>query len=430
MKRIILLLLLLEPLGLWAQSKTVKNWMEKDNYSLQPVLGLQLWSSYTMGAKVYDEPLGQYVAVDNRFNTQLRRSRLGVKGTAFERLRFNFTAAMDLVGRDVFGGTEGGMNNGGSPAFRLWNAYIQWQLCSKREILYLTVGYQVPQIGRESTNAALRSSSMEKSWSQNYLRRHLVGTGPGRTMGINLGGLLYKNNRRLNWTYHLGVFNAMTAQQRNSTGRAHAPLLVGRLITHWGAPVSKRYRLGGKTNFRGQRKGLSLGVAGARQGATDIYLANHAASLDLLFNWGPLNLDGEWTFLWRKGASTEPYEVSPSFTVRAQTGYLRLSYNIFLQNQTVLEPVLMWMLFTGEDSQIGQAHATQVHSLSGREQSFAGGLNWHLQDGLFLSLHYTHRFADAGFADLGATVNNYFYQAGAGAIHRGNWVGLGMVFIL
>ena len=42
--------------------------------------------------------------------------------------------------------------------------------------------------------SAFRLGSMEKSWDQNYQRRHMVGVGTGRAVGINIGGLNYGEN--------------------------------------------------------------------------------------------------------------------------------------------------------------------------------------------------------------------------------------------
>ena len=194
--------------SLWAQqnSEQPEDWWKQ--IKVKPTAVLQVWSTYTMGQQVYNETTGTYEQVGNRFNTQLRRSRFGMKGNAGQDLKFNLTLAVDLVGRDLLSGTEGGANNGGSPGPRLWNAYVLWRLVPKQEWLHLGIGYQVPQIGRESTTSAFRIPSMEKSWSQNYLRRHLVGTGPGRAMGVQLGGLLLpESGSPWSGRYDIGIYN-------------------------------------------------------------------------------------------------------------------------------------------------------------------------------------------------------------------------------
>ena len=405
-------------------------WQKRlEDFQLKPSLGLQLWGSYTMGEEVYDETQNDYHPVDDRLNFQIRRTRIGLSGRPYENLSFKFTAGLDLVGRDILSGTEAGANNGASPQFRLWNAWLQWKMKKGSEKFNLVAGYLPPQIGRESITSAFRSTSMEKSWSQNYLRRHLVGTGPGRAMGMNLGGLIYAKGAKAGWGYNIGVFNpAFNEYGGNSVGENYAPLFVGRLTAYLGEAESEKYSLGYKVNYLGKRRGLTLAVAGAYQGETDLFLANSVLGMDFLFNWDHFNLDGEWSCLYRQGKSE--VSAAEAFTTHAQTGYLRLSYNIMLQHEYLLEPVAMIVSFNGETISDHQDQAQMVKMPSGSEQILDLGVNFLYNENLKLSLHYTHRNGDPGDFGTGATVNNYFYQSGVGAIHRGDWMGLGCVIII
>jgi len=405
-------------------------WLKNSaNLKIKPVIGLQLWSSYTMGAEKYNITTGLYEKVDNRLNFQIRRTRLGIKGQAYKQLKFNLTAALDLVGRDLLAGTEGGGNNGASPNFRIWNAWVQWKINAKSEAFNLTFGYFVPQIGRESITAALRSTSMEKSWSQNYLRRHLTGIGPGRAVGMNLGGLFYEEDQKVAISYDVGIFNPVfESYGGNSIGDDYAPLLVGRVAFHFGDPEFDKYTFGHKVNYFGKRKGLTLAIAGATQGKTDLFTQNQAFGIDLLFNWKAFNIDGEWTYIKRGGAILNADSAS-DFIVNANTGYARMSYNITMKNQFILEPVLMLVQFNGPLSFEEQTDALNVSSLSGREQIVNIGFNLYPNPDLKISLHYNFRNADAGELSAGVNINNYFYQSGVGAIHRGDWLGLGVVAI-
>lgn len=407
-----------------------ENWKSKlPDFNAQPVIALQLWSSYTIAAQVFDEEAGRYKAVDNRVNFQLRRSRLGVRGQAYKNLKFNFVGAFDLVGRDVLSGTEAGSNNGSAPAFRLWNAYLQWRILPNKEHLNLVAGYMPLQIGRESITSAFRSTSMEKSWSQNYLRRHLVGIGPGRAAGINIGGLFLPASSHYSWEYSLGAFNpAFRDYQNNSVGADFAPLLTARFVLHIGAPESDRYTLGHKINYFGKRRGLSLAIAGAHQGKTSLFDNNQAAGADFLLNLGPLNIDGEWYYLIRNRTrfpASQP-EVEEAIS---GTGYLRASYNVPLKNNYVLEPSAMIVLFNGEMEKESQLEAQAMDAFAGREQIADVGVNFYFNPDLKLSLHYTYRNGGLGAAAAGATFNNYFFQGGVGAIQRGDWLGLGAVAI-
>lgn len=393
---------------------------------IKPVLAIQLWSSYTQGEEVFNSTLDRYEAVENRLNFQVRRTRLGFKGSINENLQFNLVSAIDLVGRDLLAGTEAGGNNGASPQLRLWNAFLQWRIKPKNERFNLIAGYFVPQIGRESITPALRSTSMEKSWSQNYLRRHLVGTGPGRAVGFNLGGLL----KNAHLVYNIGIFNpSFKAYEGNSVGRAYAPLIVGRLAFFAGESEADKYSIGHKVNYFGKRQGLTLAIAGAHQGTTDFFQSNQALSTDFLLNLGALNLDGEWSLLRREGHQFEDNQTK-SFFVLSKTGYLRLSYNLPLNQGQILEPVLMYMFFEGEMEETGQEQAALVGQLAGKESKFNIGLNWYLNPDLKVSFFYTLRSGEAGINENGTKINNYFYQPGVGPIHRGNWLGLGLVAII
>lgn len=426
---LILLLLLISSFAFaQAQSEKKSDWLAKlEKYKIKPSLGIQLWSSYTFDQKVYNEETQAYETVDNRLNFQLRRARIGIKGQPYENLSFNLTAAMDLVGRDLLSGTEAGVNNGASPGFRLWNAYVQWRAVPKSEALNLVFGYMAPQIGRESITSAMRSNSMEKSWSQNYLRRHLTGIGPGRAMGINTGGLFSQKNAMLHWRYDLGIFTPQfESYDGNSVGDHFSPLIVGRWVMEIGDPEAKKYSQGHKINYFGKRNGLSLAVTGATQGQTDLFESNQAMGADFLFNWGHVNLDGEWTMLTRQGVFTVD-ESRQKEKVAAQTGYVRVGYNINLSNGWVIEPVGMWMFFKGEKDAEGQSYAAQLKSMSGEDQKLNVGVNLYLNPDLKLSLFYTHRNGDAGAAGSGSTVNNFFNQGGVGPIERGDWLGFGVV---
>jgi hypothetical protein len=404
----------------WRQRlKTVK---------FQPVLAVQLWSSYTVDQKIYNAQTGDYEPVDDRFNLQIRRTRLGFKARPGENFSFQAIAALDLVGRDALTAQHGGANNGSTPEFGLWDAAFQWRIKPGSEAFYLSGGYFRPPFSRESLTSGMQVSSMEKSWSQRYVRAQLTGTNPGRAMGLQLGGLLHKAQQPLAFSYDLGIFNPVfEAYSGNSSGSRFSPLLVSRVSVHLGDPEFARYSQSHKLNYFGKRKGLTLSVQGAAQGETSLFRANYALGADVLFNYGPLNLDAEWSLLRRTGRRQEVQ--APEFSVSGQTGHLRLSYNIRAGGQYVLEPVLMLMQFDGPTHAADQAEAKTVGMASGRESALDVGLNWYFGPDLKLMLHYTHHNGDAGAAGAGATVNDFFYQKETGAIERGDWLGLGLVAI-
>ncbi len=413
---------------LFSQNHAPEWRQQLENLKIQPVLAVQLWSSYTFDQKIYNAQTADYEAVDNRFNLQIRRTRLGFKARSGENFSFQVIAALDLVGRDALTAHHGGANNGGTPEFGLWDAAFQWRLKSGSEAFYLSGGYFRPPFSRESLTSGMQVSSIEKSWSQRYVRAQLTGTNPGRAMGLQLGGLLHKAQQPLAFSYDLGLFNPVfEAYGGNSSGRAFSPLLVSRVSVHLGDAEFARYSQSHKLNYFGKRKGLTFSIQGAAQGETGLFRANYALGADVLFNHGPLNLDAEWSWLRRKGTAQELH--APEFSVAGQTGHLRLSYNIRAGGQYVLEPVLMLMQFDGPKHAGDQAKARAVGMAAGRESALDVGLNWYFGPDLKLMLHYTHHSGDPGEAGSGATVNDFFYQKETGAIERGDWLGLGLVAI-
>ena len=266
---------------------------------------------------------------------------------------------------------------------------------------------------------------MEKAMSQNYIRKHLVGYGPGRALGVNLGGLLLDEDQKLGFNYNVGFFNPL--YNGNTLGTEFSPLLVGRVVVYLGDPEMTDYRIGYDINYYNQRKGLSLGVGGAVQGDNNFFQKSYAASADMLFNWGPLNVDGEWNFMWRNGQRPTDDNGMRSFTYASNTGHVRAGYNLILGNRFFLEPSFMMVQFNGALDATGQADAVAIGDSAGQERTYDLGLNWYLnKKALKLMLHYTWNAGDAGDADPGFTGNLYFSQPVVGPIRRGNWIGLGI----
>ncbi|NND08844.1 MAG: hypothetical protein HKN87_20930 [Saprospiraceae bacterium] len=404
-------------------------WKTKlQDFKIKASVGVQLWSTYTIGQEVFNGTNAGYEKVDNRLGFQFRRSRFGISGQPYTNFKFSITAALDFVGRDVMDATEAGFNNGASPIFRVWNAYVQWRIKNNSEAFNLTFGYIPAQVGRESITAALRTPSMEKAWSQNYIRRHMIGRGPGRTSGINLGGLFYQENSNLHWGYDLGIFNpAFLENGGNSVGRKFSPLVAGRVAIYFGDPESTTYTLGHKVNYFGKRRGLTLAVEGSTQGATNLFTKNQTAGFDFLLNVGSFNFDGEWIYLFRSIETN--FSNSGGGNVSSNTGYLRMTYNLNIGKKYILEPALLYMWFKGETNLDDQIRAGFAGTPSGQEGKVNIGMNLYLNPDLKLSLHYTTRDADLGEMEPGSEINNSFSQAEVGGIRRGDWLGFGVVAI-
>lgn len=404
-------------------------WLKfKEGFQIEPFLMFQLWSLYSINEEIYQPSTQAYEPVDDRINVQLRRARIGFRAQPFEDLRLTVLTAYDLIGRDALTGTVGGTNNASVPALGIWDAFLEWRLIPKSERLFLTGGYFRPQYSRESITGAWAVSSMEKSMSQNYLRRHLTGFGPGRAMGINLGGLFQEKEALVAINYNVGLFTPSYLSRGGiTTGNRFSPVWAGRLALSIGDPEWERYALNYNQNFYSQRKGVTLALNGAWQGQTDVFRSSAAVAADLLFNWGPWNMDAEVNRLSRRGERPGGGNGQAEFQSAQFTGHLRGSYNWVVGGKAFLEPVFMVMFFDGPMDAQGQADAALLRMSSGSEQTLDAGLNWHLQQRrLKLLLHYTWRLGDPGAAGDGAQVNMYFTESGVGAIRRGNWLGLGM----
>ncbi len=380
---------------------------------------LQFWTTYTMGQELYDKDLNAYLPVENRINTYFRRARLLVRGEPYRGLQYYLALYFDQAGHDLLSATQG-PNNSAEPAVGVWDVFVQWRLPFAGDALHLTAGWFRPQFQREAITPAWAVASMEKSTSQNYVRLHLTGRGPGRAAGLNLGGMAKGENWSL--LYNAGVFNPLlTGLGGNSVGVKYAPLLAGRVSLGLGQPEMEQYGIAYNMNYFGKRKGVSLDFNIARQGQTDQFDSGLAFGPGILFNHGPWTIDGEWMWMQRQGHNAG----NQAIAARSATGHARLGYNIPV-GRFVLQPAGMIMLFEGAMDAAGQADARALHLSSGRERSLDFGVNWYLnRRNLAFQLHYTMHRGDPGAAPDGSAINAFFNQATIGPIRRGNWIGLG-----
>ncbi|MTB50338.1 porin [Lewinella sp. W8] len=425
MFRVVLLLFPIILMGSPSYAQTDSSAFTKvlEDFNIRASVGFQLWGTYTHGMRVLDEDSGELLPVDNRFTPQLRRSRLSISGQPYQTLSFKLTAALDLVGHDLLAATEGGTNNGSSPGFRLWNAIVRWQIRPEDDRLNLLAGYMAAPIGRESTTAALRSNSFEKAWSQNYLRRHLVGTGPGRATGVMLAGQFTGKQHPLHLTYEAAVLNPVfQSLSGNSTGAAYSPLLVGRMAVHFGDPESAGYASGHRVNYFGKRHGLTLGVAAARQGKSDLFRENTAYGIEWLYNTHGFHLDGEYFQLHRTGLT--------GTSTHSATGYVRAGKNLPVFRGYVLEPVVSYWYFRGPEEAEDVAAANALRSFAGGDGGLDIGANLYFNPNTKLSLFYAHRHGSMGAVGPQDINNNFYFQSGVGTIARGSYVGAGWVIIL
>ena len=393
---------------------------EQPKLVIKPTLAMQLWSTFTDGQQLFNTDIEQFEPVDNRLNFSLHRTRAGIKGSYGDRWIYDFTTSLDFVGQDVLSGNVGAFNNTASPKFRIWNALVQYKLSEKTEGLYWTLGYFSPLISRESSTSPFNVGSFQKAWSQNYIRRHVSGTGPGRIVGTNFGGLFKAENNKLAFDYNLGLWNPrLIGFSGNSAGIIFSPLLTFRLAVHIGDAESNKYSRGLTFNHKGQRNGVTLAVSGSHQGTSDLWDSNTSFGVDLLANFGPLNISGEWMQLERELADIE---------TSVNTGFIKAGYYLPLDNGRMLEPVLAYVFLDGATDARGQEDAASLGAFAGTDNYFEITLNYYASSKVRFSLGYTFRNGDEGAISPTEINNNFLQQGSVGTIQRGNYLGFGLLF--
>ena len=402
-----------------------------DNWEVSPVAAAQMWSTYTLGAELYDRDSMRYVDVDDRLNFSLRRTRLGAKIKAGEAVTLNLIAAIDNVGRDILAGQPGGANNGAFPQVQLWNVFVKWRLKQESEAFNLVIGYHSPHFSRESPTAWNTVASLDKSQSQAYIRRHLTGKNPGRSMGVTFGGIALEGKDNLQFHYSIGVFNSIFGNAiGNSAGIKSSPLVTGRAMISFGQPESQSYSIGHKFNALSKRNGLSLAVSGSYEGQNELFMKSYASAFDFLYNHKRFNLSGEIAWLFREGTRVTEAGDLRMFRTNAYVLSTSFSYNIELTRGHILEPSVTYMRFSGPSSLTEVLDALSVSTSGGINEYVDLGLSYHIIPGkLKIDLHYVAQSGEALESNLGDSINDFFFQSGF-AIRRGDYIGAGVMFVL
>jgi hypothetical protein len=321
-----------------------------------------------------------------------------------DQFRFTFIGSFDLAGRDLLSATSGGLNTGSLPGLGLWDAFGEWKLSKKSEVVYLVFGWFRPQFSRENITGAWATSSFEKAMSQNYIRTYLVGIGSGRAAGVNFGGLLKNKKNKIFGQYNIGLFTPQWLKYSgNSAGFNTSLLKSARLVYYLGDPEMTKYGISYQTNYFNKRKGLSLGISYADQGQTDLFDKNTAFQPDILFNWGSFNLDAEWNFMQR---------VSLQQNVRYPegAGHIRFSNNVQLFG-LFLEPTFMFVKYKGGLTIQEQILASSLSANAGTDENIDFGVNIYFNQNKFkVAFHHTWNRGNMGEGLPGFSQNLYHYK--------------------
>jgi len=333
--------------------------------TLEFIQKYQFWSVYTFSRQ--RDAAG--TPVDDRWDSFLRRARLQVQGRIKEPLTYKVSLSYDELGKDRYTATPGTGQDENNADFRVWDACVTW--AADPAFANITVGYFKPQVGRESITTAFAVESIVKGLTNSYLRRHIVGRPTGRETGVNVGGLL----RRGLWSfnYNLGFFdpNHKDIVGEAGGGIRWAPLAAGRVAVSFGDPEMDHYGMSYRANYFGKRKGVTVGMSATRQGRTDLFKKNEMVGVDLLSNYGNLNVGAECDFLGRD-TGVERY------TDRVWDA--RAGWNIPLPNGQIIEPAFMYSEFKGSGN--SAKWPGERHSLSDL------GVNWYLDKCIKINLHY------------------------------------------
>ncbi|MCX7760166.1 MAG: OprO/OprP family phosphate-selective porin [Hydrogenothermaceae bacterium] len=383
----------------------------------------QLWAVYTM------DRVEKGTKYDNRTDFFLRRSRVGFQGKINEDLSWRVWFAYDNVGLDPHTGLAKNNNiglvgaNSGNTQFYLWDAYFTYTLNPKW--VNITVGYFRPQVGRESITAGFEVNSFEKALTNFYPRQHIVGTGPGRETGINIGGLYNDDKTKLGLNYNFGIFNT---DKFNSGSGGDNLLYTARVAVSYGDPEMKKYGLGYKVNYFGKRNGVTVAFNYAYQGrgqdtnsfplapsVWSTYLNanvpkiqfknNQLLGIDILANYKDFNFNFEYDELKRN------FDVS-KLDYKDKVWHVRAGYNFTLPNKTVLEPAITYAEWKGD--------ATSLNG-NGKYKVTDIGLSWYIkQNNLKFNLHYVNQdgSANSAYAGTDATKNK-----------AGDYIGVGLQLI-
>ncbi len=338
----------------------------KENKTFTPVVILETWETYSMDEEKNNSSYA------NRFNTHLRRIRLGASGQLNPWLKYSLTLHYDRLGEDIYAATKGSCKGIG-----LWNAYITAKLLKSSELLNLHAGYFWAAISREYNTSPWAVSSFDKTYSVWYLRNFVTGKGNGIESGIGFGGLKNFNNKT-GISYRIGVYNP----EAYTSPKYANPLFTGRLMITLGDPEQKHYKYMLSGNQWRKRKGITLGFGTAYQGKTDnakrgsdsiFFDKSISYGTDLLINYSGLSIDGEYFLMKRSAKNYTAYD--------GTEWHIRIAYSFAVKNQ-FLEPSFMTCNYSGDG-------AKKLYKYIGNDIVYDLGINWYIKkDKVKLSLHY------------------------------------------
>ena len=364
---------------------------EKFKPSISPYLKVQFWNAYSEGIQSADG-----TAAQERFTSYFRRGRAGLKGNLLPEISYDLMLSFDYLAKDENLSTKGTANTGIS----IWSFYFTWKLNPKNDWLNITGGYFLPHLSRESTTSPWTVSSLDKTETSCYLRQFVTGKTNGITTGINIGGLGKIGNPTL--IYNVAGVNR---QDRASIQTKYwSPVFLGHVMLNLGDTEFQSYKYTFSNNILRRQKSATLGIGFSKQGKTDSFESSSTIGADATIYLGNLKMDGEYYRFLRKNES--------KYNAKCIMG--RVSSNVFLKKDWILEPVVMYQIFSGDKNYMDASF------FDGNDKMTDLGVNLISKSkSIKLNLHYV-------FHDGDGTKNHYINNN----IKPGNYGVLGIQFTI
>jgi len=364
---------------------------EKFKPTISPYLKVQFWNVYSEGVRSPEE------ITQSRLASYFRRGRAGLAGNLLPNVNYNLMLTFDYLAKDENLSTKGSSNTG---TVNVWSFYFTWKLSQENDWLNVTGGYFLPHLSRESTTSPWTVSSLDKSETSCYLRQFVTGKTNGISPGINIGG-----------TGKIGIptllYNVACVNRQDKTSIQAAngsPAFLGHLMVNFGDAEFQKYKYTFSNNILRTQTSATFGFGFSKQGKTDVFESSSTIGADATIYLGSLKMDGEYYRLSRKNES--------KYNAECVMG--RLACNIFLKKNWVLEPVVMFESFSGDDNYSDSSF------FDGRDQITDLGVNLISKPkNIKVNLHYV-------FHDGDGTINHYISDGAT----PGNYAVLGIQFII
>lgn len=310
-----------------------------------------------------------------RYDMFLRRARFGVSGKIIDKLSYTCMFHFDGVGKDKFTVSQGVLNSDSSFRFAVRDCFFSYKFSNR---LNFTLGYFRPRVGKEAIYSSWFCISQEKSLPNYQPRAHIYGRAIGRETGFNIGGLHHFGSK-FHILYDAGVFD-MNSTQIVGGDSVKGLLNTVRCAFMIGDPEMKDYTLVYYQSGLRSRKGLTIGVNGCYQGATEVFRNNSFFGIDLQLNYGPFDFVFEQDWMYRTDNQT-----NAKVSTRDQVNSFKFAWNFLLKNNSIIQPNLMYSSELPDNKFNGQNPFTKS------VKQYVGdiGVNWLInKDRLKLGLHY------------------------------------------